>query len=182
MRRMDQIDRAGFRANVGIVVSDREGRVLIGGRVRQSGWQFPQGGIRVDETPEQAMFRELEEEIGLSAADVEVLGSTRRWLRYRLPEQFVRRHVRPLCIGQKQRWFLLRLIAGERRLRLDTTATPEFDRWRWVGYWEPVREVIYFKRRVYARALQELAPLLFADQIPPRPVWWSRAWEPAPQA
>lgn len=173
---LDCIDAQGFRANVGIIVCDASGRVLIGGRVGQNAWQFPQGGIRLDEAPEAAMFRELQEEIGLNPVDVEVLGNTRDWLRYTLPEQFVRRNTTPLCIGQKQRWYLLRLTANEARLRLDTTPTPEFDRWRWVPWWQPVREVIFFKREVYAQALLQLGPLAFPEGVPPRPDWWQPGW------
>lgn len=166
---MDQIDEEGFRANVGIIVCDSRGLVLVGGRVGQEAWQFPQGGIRLHESPEQAMYRELREEIGLVPEDVAVLGSTPDWLRYRLPEQYVRRKRRPLCIGQKQRWFLLRLLTAESRLRLDTTPTPEFDRWRWVEYWQPLREVIFFKREVYRQALHQLGPIVFPDGLPPPP-------------
>jgi putative (di)nucleoside polyphosphate hydrolase len=163
----DRIDSEGFRANVGIIVSDDDGLVLLGGRVGQSGWQFPQGGILERESPEDAMYRELGEEIGLGRDDVRILGSTRGWLRYRLPERYVRRDAEPVCIGQKQRWFLLRLLAPKERLRPDTTAMPEFDRWRWVTWWEPVHEVIHFKRRVYRRALEQLAPLLGGGTPPP---------------
>ncbi|MBL8201223.1 MAG: RNA pyrophosphohydrolase [Chromatiales bacterium] len=163
---MDQIDEEGFRANVGIIVCDSRSLVLVGGRVGQDAWQFPQGGIRPHESPEEAMYRELREEIGLAPDDVSVLGSTSGWLRYRLPEQYVRRKRRPLCIGQKQRWFLLRLLSAEDRLRLDTTRTPEFDRWRWVEYWQPMRDVIYFKREVYRQALHELGPIVFPEGLP----------------
>src|SRR5277367_4409492 len=97
-----------------------------------------------------------------------VLGSTRGWLRYRLPRQYVRDR----CIGQKQRWFLLKLIGDESRLRFDSTATPEFDRWRWADYWTPVREVVYFKRRVYMRALHDLGQVMFPEGLPPYPAWW----------
>ena len=97
-----------------------------------------------------------------------MLGSTRGWLRYRLPRQYVRDR----CIGQKQRWFLLRLTADEAKVRFDSTDQPEFDRWRWVDYWTPVREVVYFKRRVYARALHELGKLIFPNGLPPYPDWW----------
>jgi putative (di)nucleoside polyphosphate hydrolase len=174
---MDDIDPQGFRANVGIIVSGESRTVLLGGRIGQSGWQFPQGGIRVNESAEQAMYRELEEEIGLLPGDVQILGQTRYWLRYRLPNQYVRRNVRPLCVGQKQIWYLLRLVSGENRLRLDRSSVPEFDRWRWVDYWRPVKEVIHFKRSVYVRALDELAPALFPNGAPPRPDWWSEKWD-----
>ncbi len=127
---IDYIDKDGFRANVGIVLTRGSGEVFLGGRVGGRGWQFPQGGVNRGERVEEALFRELKEEIGLERPEVEVLGSTQGWLRYRLPRQYVRDR----CIGQKQRWFLLKLLADESRLRFDATDTPEFDRWRWTDY------------------------------------------------
>lgn len=175
---MDSIDEQGFRANVGIILTDGGGQVLIAGRRGRGGWQFPQGGIRPAESVEGAMFRELREEVGLEPADVELVGATSGWLRYRLPERYIRREQRPLCIGQKQRWFLLQLLGDIQRLRFDTTDEPEFDRCRWVDYWRPVKEVIYFKRPVYVRALRELGPLAFPDgPPPPPPSWWPRRWQ-----
>ncbi|MFC1772909.1 RNA pyrophosphohydrolase [Pseudomonadota bacterium] len=154
------IDSDGYRPNVGIILTNPRGQLLWARRIRQDAWQFPQGGIRAKETPEQAMYRELEEEIGLESGHVEMLGSTRGWLRYRLPERFIRRHQRPVCVGQKQVWFMLRLVGEERFVRLDLSDKPEFDNWRWVDYWQPLREVVAFKRTVYKKALNELAPLL----------------------
>ena len=177
---MDFIDDEGFRANVGIILIGEDRRVLIAGRRGRTGWQFPQGGIRQRESVEEALFRELHEEVGLEPGDVAVIGSTQAWLRYRLPEKFVRYERKPLCIGQKQRWFLLGLVADTNRLRFDATDQPEFDRYRWVDYWRPVKEVIYFKRRVYVRALRELGPLAFPDSgPPPPPTWWPRHWQRA---
>lgn len=171
----DLIDAQGFRANVGIVLIRDGGDVFLGGRSDGRGWQFPQGGVQRDESAEQALYRELREEVGLERDDVEMLAVTRTWLRYRLPSRYVRRRSRPLCIGQKQRWFLLRMVGGEERLRFDLTSQPEFDSWRWVDYWSPVREVIHFKRIVYARALEELGQQAFPAGPPPRPEWWSEA-------
>lgn len=168
----DWIDEQGFRANVGIVLLDEGGRVFLGRRAGGKGWQFPQGGIRVGEDLEAAMFRELTEEIGLDASHVEILGVTRRWLRYRLPPRFQRRDQFPLCVGQKQRWFLLRSLQPEPPVRFDLADPPEFSEWRWSDYWEPVREVIHFKRPVYRRALQELGELAFPQGLPPYPAWW----------
>ena len=153
------IDSDGYRANVGIILGNAQGRVLWAKRIGQNAWQFPQGGIRQGETPEQALYRELEEEIGLRPEHVKIVGGTRRWLRYQLPKRYVRRNSRPLCIGQKQKWFLLELVAPATCVRFDTTDSPEFDGWRWVHYWRPAREVVFFKRDVYRRALRELAPL-----------------------
>jgi putative (di)nucleoside polyphosphate hydrolase len=172
----DYIDADGYRANVGIILCNNEGQVLLAGRIGSKGWQFPQGGMLEGEDPVAAMYRELHEEVGLGEVDVEILGTTADWIRYRLPEKFVRRGSKPLCIGQKQRWFILRLKSSEDRLRLDKSETPEFDRWRWVEFWRPVTEVIYFKRRVYARALHELGPHLYPQGLPPRPRWWPRRW------
>ena len=168
----DLIDRDGFRANVGIVLMADDGRLFIGRRSGGRGWQFPQGGMRRGEKAEESLFRELQEEIGLTREDVEIVGQTRRWLRYRLPTRFQRRESQPRCIGQKQRWFLLRLRHPDPQFRFDTTGEPEFDRWRWVDYWEPIREVIYFKRTVYTRALHELGAQAFADGLPQYPDWW----------
>ena len=154
------IDADGYRPNVGIIVSNLSGRVFWARRIGQDAWQFPQGGIREHESPEEAMYRELYEEVGLYATDVAIIGHTRGWLRYRLPHKLVRHGCKPLCIGQKQVWYMLRLVSDESCVRLDRSDKPEFDCWRWVNYWYPLREIVPFKRRVYQRALCELAPLL----------------------
>lgn len=154
------IDSEGFRPNVGIVLASAQGEVLWAKRIGQQAWQFPQGGIKRGESPEAALFRELHEELGLLPQHVAVLGVTRGWLRYRLPSRYLRRTRGRLCIGQKQKWFALRLLADEHLVRFDASEKPEFDGWRWVDYWLPLREVVDFKREVYERALSELAPLL----------------------
>lgn len=172
----DWIDDEGFRANVGIILTNDSGKLMLGGRVGAKGWQFPQGGMAPGESAEAAMFRELEEEVGLTTSDVELLGVTRDWLRYRLPEKFVRKHSQPLCIGQKQRWFMLRLRTSDKNVRFDRGDEPEFDRIRWVEYWRPVNEVIYFKRRVYASALHELGSTAYPNAMPRPPRWWPKRW------
>jgi putative (di)nucleoside polyphosphate hydrolase len=168
----DVIDAEGFRANVGIVLMGDDGRVFLGRRRGNRGWQFPQGGVRLGEQLEQALYRELKEEIGLDDRDVTVVACTSRWLRYRLPKRFVRRDAEPVCIGQKQRWFLLKLKRQDARISFDHTDVPEFDQWRWSDYWEPLREVIYFKRSVYEIALHELGAAAFPQGLPEYPVWW----------
>jgi len=154
------IDRDGYRPNVGIILCNWKNEVFWGKRVREHSWQFPQGGIKPGESPETAMYRELEEEVGLQPRHVRIIGRTREWLRYEVPHQWLRRDWRGSYRGQKQIWFLLRLIGRDCDVRLRGSAKPEFDAWRWHDYWVPMDAVIEFKRGVYQRALQELAPLL----------------------
>ena len=173
---VDYIDPDGFRANVGIVLMRAPHELFLGGRIGGRGWQFPQGGVRHGERVEDALYRELHEEVGLERGDVQVLGCTRGWMRYRLPA----RHIRDRCIGQKQRWFLLRFEADESKLRFDSSGTPEFDSWRWVDYWTPVRVVVYFKRRVYIKALHELSKYINPQSLPLYPDWWDQVAAPEP--
>jgi len=157
------IDTDGYRQNVAIIICNRNGQVLWAKRFGQHSWQFPQGGIKKGETPEQAMYRELYEEVGLKPEHVKILASSRSWLRYRLPKRLVRwDSPQPVCIGQKQRWFLLQLISDDKQIGFDACGHPEFDDWRWVTYWYPVRQVVSFKREVYRKALKEFAAVAFA--------------------
>jgi putative (di)nucleoside polyphosphate hydrolase len=140
------------------MVANEHGQLLWARRIGgQNGWQFPQGGINEGESPERALYRELEEEVGLNSDNVEVLASTRGWLRYRLPKRFVRRGQDPVCIGQKQKWYLLRMLADDTSVQLNLNSKPEFDHWQWVSYWYPLDQVVSFKREVYRRAMKELA-------------------------
>lgn len=158
------IDADGYRPNVGIILTNQKGQVLWARRVGQDAWQFPQGGIQGQESTSVALYRELKEEIGLSAEDVHMLGSTKSWLRYRLPKRMVRTDIEPICIGQKQLWFLLRLLSDDSRVQFHRGPKPEFDDWRWVSYWYPLGQVVPFKRDVYRRALKELAPKMVGLQ------------------
>lgn len=156
------IDDNGYRLNVGIIIASADGRVFWGRRIgNRDAWQFPQGGMMPGETPEETMYRELHEEVGLLPHHVELVASTEGWLNYRLPRRFLRRpRNNQQCIGQRQKWFLLKLVAEEAAIDLFATQSPEFRDWRWVNYWYPIRKVVHFKRGVYARALRELAPAL----------------------
>lgn len=163
------IDKAGYRCGVGIILVNQHRQVFFAKRIGMLAWQFPQGGMKEEETPEQTMFRELREEIGLLPEDVEVLGTSRRWLRYRLPARLVRHYAKPVCIGQKQKWFLLRLINDESRIDLNANGEPEFDSWAWVSYWYPLRQVVTFKRRVYVMALKEFAKTVLTKRFKEAP-------------
>ncbi len=160
------IDSQGYRHNVGIVLCNGKGKLFWARRAGMDSWQFPQGGIKRHEDPEDAMYRELYEEIGLRKEHVEIIGRTQSWLRYDLPEKYIRKHSYPLCKGQKQLWFILKMQSSERCVRFDCSAQPEFDGWRWVDFWYPVDEVIFFKREVYRKALTELGGYLVSESVP----------------
>ena len=151
------LDRDGFRPNVGIILLNQKNQVFWGKRIRTHSWQFPQGGIDRGETPEQAMLRELGEEVGLLPEHVRVVARTRDWLRYEVPDRYIRRDARGHYKGQKQIWFLLQLIGHDWDLNLRATDHPEFDAWRWHDYWVPLDMVVEFKRGVYRMALTELS-------------------------
>ncbi|MFZ5502901.1 MAG: RNA pyrophosphohydrolase [Pseudomonadota bacterium] len=154
------LDREGYRPNVGIIITNNRNQVFWAKRVRQHAWQFPQGGIQHGETPEQAMYRELQEEVGLLPEHVRILGRTRDWMRYDVPQRWNRRESRGSYRGQKQIWFLLRLIGRETDVCLRAGLQPEFDAWCWNEYWLDLNEVIDFKREVYTLALNELVRYL----------------------
>ena len=146
------IDKNGYRANVAIILLNKQNRVFWGQRKNRSSWQFPQGGVSVNESPLESMYRELHEEIGLRPQDVDVIASTRDWIKYDIPDNLIR-NKEPVCVGQKQKWFLLRLRTTEKNIDLEASEIPEFDNWRWVGYWYPINHVVYFKQEVYREAL-----------------------------
>ena len=164
------IDSDGYRANVGIVITNDKKQILLAKRFKQNGWQLPQGGIDEDETELDALYRELQEEVGLDPSHVTLIAKTPKWLRYELPDEHVRRTQKPKCTGQKQVWYLLKLDSSDEEISLDLHDDVEFDDWKWVDYWSPVDEVINFKRDVYEDMLKALAPILFDNEhkIPSR--------------
>ncbi len=163
------IDSEGFRQNVGIIIYNQEGQLLWARRIGQNSWQFPQGGINKGETPEAAMYRELREELGLSREDVTFVLSSKIWLKYRLPGRMIHWDEKPVCVGQRQKWFLLRLNPGaETKITFHKSDAPaEFDSWRWVTIWYPIRQVVSFKRDVYRKILKEFSQaILFPENLP----------------
>ena len=159
------IDKAGYRYGIGIILVNKNRQIFLAKRIAMQAWQFPQGGMQENETTDQTMYRELKEEIGLNPEDVEVLATSRRWLRYRLPQRLVRRYAKPICIGQKQKWYLLRLKSPDSAINLQDNTHPEFDSWAWVSYWYPLRQVAIFKRRVYVMVLKEFAKIVLSKRF-----------------
>jgi putative (di)nucleoside polyphosphate hydrolase len=150
------IDIDGYRPNVGIIIINDEKKVLLAKRLNENAWQFPQGGINDKESTEDAMYRELKEEVGLSHNHILVIEKTKGWLRYDVPKNWIRNNSQQKYRGQKQVWFLLKFVGEDADIFLRNTTKPEFDNWKWVSYWTPLKEVIDFKKSVYKKALSEL--------------------------
>ena len=154
------IDEEGYRPNVAIVILNGENKVLWAKRVAEDAWQFPQGGVNEGESPKDAMYRELMEEVGLTPDHVEIIGQTKNWLRYDVPRKWLRRDGYNRYKGQKQIWFLLKFIGKDSDIFLTNSEKPEFDSWRWNNFWSPLEQVIDFKSEVYKKALNELSSYL----------------------
>jgi putative (di)nucleoside polyphosphate hydrolase len=163
------IDKDGYRPNVGIVICNARNEVFWGKRVRQNSWQFPQGGIKHGESPEQAMYRELMEEVGLAQEHVRILGRTRNWMRYDVPRDWMKRDWRGHYRGQKQIWFLLRLLGRIASVRLRASRTiPNSMPGAGMITGRRRKPMVEFKREVYRTALSELERFLAVGRRPPR--------------
>jgi putative (di)nucleoside polyphosphate hydrolase len=148
-----------YRPGVGIMLLNDQWQVLVARRISPPGdaWQMPQGGIDEGETPIQAAYRELKEEIGVSAA--EVIAESETWLRYDLPDGVPRRHSEKPWRGQRQKWFVMRFTGDDRDIKLDGTEEPEFDAWRWIPISKLAETIVSFKRQVYLDLMHEFPHL-----------------------
>ncbi len=153
--------RDAYRANVGIALFHRDGRVFVGKRARASGryvWQMPQGGVDEGEEPRGAALREMQEEIGVRPDQVTILAETADWLMYDFPPEIQAAMARKGPYrGQKQKWFALRFHGRDEDIVLDAH-TPEFDAWRWLPLDNTPGLVIPFKRSVYEEVARRFAP------------------------
>ncbi|HIC27291.1 MAG TPA: RNA pyrophosphohydrolase [Gammaproteobacteria bacterium] len=148
-----------YRPNVAVIVINKLGKVLWCQRIEHDGWQFPQGGIDKGETPEEAALREVKEEVGLDSSDIEIIYETKDWFKYEVPQERRRKYFRSgNFLGQKQKWFLAKLLTDDTRINLKASIPAEFDKWIWSTYWHPLETVVAFKRETYRQALIEMLP------------------------
>lgn len=149
-----------YRPAIGIIVVNERGQVLIARRNDMDDqWQFPQGGINSNETPHEAAIRELMEETGIDQNSVEFLGNTQTYLKYDYPPSVMQElNVSKTWryAGQQVKFFLVRYFGSDEGIEVQSVPKPEFDAWKWVGYWEPLSLIVEFKRDMYERALTEL--------------------------
>lgn len=153
---MNQPDTLLYRACAGIMLINSNRDIFVGERIDMPGaWQMPQGGIDDGEDHEQAALRELEEEIGVCTRDVRVLKATDGWVYYDLPDHLLGKVWGGKFRGQKQRWFLIELLAGDSAINIETEH-PEFARWKWTDKASLLSEIVPFKRGVYENVVAEL--------------------------
>jgi putative (di)nucleoside polyphosphate hydrolase len=159
---LSDIDLPFYRPAVGIMLLNPAGLAFVGRRIDMpaglAAWQMPQGGIDPGETPSQAAFRELKEEVGTDKA--EILAETEGWLHYDLPSDIASRMWSGRWRGQRQKWFLMRFTGEDADIN-PATEHPEFDAWEWV---EPQRLpdlIVPFKRPLYRDVLAE-----FREHLP----------------
>ena len=150
----------GYRPNVAMVVINSTNKVLICRRKNTRTWQFPQGGIDNGEDIKKAMYRELSEEVGLSKADVSLVGESEGTITYDIPKTIRSKVLGGKFKGQEQKWFLLKLNKDNCEIKLDNEAFPEFDKYEWVSFWQPLNRIVDFKREAYRKALSELRFLI----------------------
>ena len=150
----------GYRPNVAMVVINSTNKVLICRRKNTRTWQFPQGGIDNGEDIKKAMYRELSEEVGLSKADVSLVGESEGTITYDIPKTIRSKVLGGKFKGQEQKWFLLKLKKDNNEIKLDNEAFPEFDEYEWVSFWQPLNRIVDFKREAYREALSELRFLI----------------------
>jgi len=150
----------GYRPNVAMVVINSANKVLICRRKNTRTWQFPQGGIDNGEDIKKAMYRELSEEVGLSKDDVSLVGESEGTITYDIPKTIRSKVLGGKFKGQEQKWFLLKLNKDNCEIKLDNEAFPEFDKYEWVSFWQPLNRIVDFKREAYRKALSELRFLI----------------------
>lgn len=157
-RTRDRLAKLPYRKGVGIMLLDRGGRVFVARRIDMpsAAWQMPQGGIDAGETPLEAAWREMLEEIGTDRA--ELIAESRRWLRYDLPAELAAQLWRGRFRGQEQKWFAFRFTGSDSDIDIETEH-PEFLDWKWVEMAELPGLIVPFKRPLYESVVEEFARL-----------------------
>mgnify|MGYP001301917518 FL=1 len=150
-----------YRPNAGIIIFNRQGKLLWCKRKTGDGWQFPQGGIDDGESPEQAIIRETYEEVGLKHEKIKIIRENDRWINYDVPKNKIPKYFslkNRRFRGQTQKWFLAEFLGEDSDINLNMHSQIEFTEWTWSSYWHPVAKGVEFKRDAYREALKDLLP------------------------
>ena len=155
------MEEALYRPNVGIIIFNRDGKILWCKRKQGDGWQFPQGGIDKGESPLEALYRETYEEVGLKKHQIKIVRENERWIGYDVPKDRVPKYFsfkNRRFKGQTQKWFLAEFLGNNEDINLSVHSQIEFSEWTWSSYWHPITGGIEFKRDAYRKALNDLFP------------------------
>jgi len=155
------MEQALYRPNVGIIIFNRDGKILWCKRKQGDGWQFPQGGIDKGESPLEALYRETYEEVGLKKHQIKIVRENERWIGYDVPKDRVPKYFsfkNRRFKGQTQKWFLAEFLGNNEDINLSVHSQIEFSEWTWSSYWHPITGGIEFKRDAYRKALNDLFP------------------------
>ena len=155
------MEEALYRPNVGIIIFNRDGKILWCKRKQGDGWQFPQGGIDKGESPLEALYRETYEEVGLKKHQIKIVRENERWIGYDVPKDRVPKYFsfkNRRFKGQTQKWFLAEFLGNNEDINLSLHSQIEFSEWTWSSYWHPITGGIEFKRDAYRKALNDLFP------------------------
>lgn len=145
-----------YRSGVGVMLINREKKIFVGKRIdnHSDAWQMPQGGIDAGEDEDEAMFRELKEETGISQEFVQVLKKSEGYYYYNLPYKLQKKFWGGKYLGQKQRWYLAQFDGDDSAVNINTE-TPEFSDWKWIAHDEIVNVIVAFKRGLYEDVIRE---------------------------
>ena len=143
-----------YRLGVGIVILNKENKIFAGKRISASidVWQMPQGGIDPNETPIQAIYREMLEETGSN--NIELIQESKDWLYYDIPNEILPKSWHGKYCGQKQKWFLAKFLGEDLEFNLNTEH-PEFIEWNWTTPLELLNDIVDFKRKLYEDIFEE---------------------------
>ena len=156
-------EESNYRLNVGLIIVNNYGKVLICKRKNSNQWQFPQGGIDEGESPIEAAKREIFEEVGIKPSKIKVLGKIKDWVKYEIPKELSKKSFKKKgIVGQKQKWFIFK-IKSEACITFVNDPDNEFDDFAWVSYWRPIALIVSFKKEVYRNVLAELLPIYFNE-------------------
>ncbi len=159
----DDYSSLPYRPCVGVMLINQQGKVWHGERIDTLGaWQMPQGGVDESESLKYAALRELEEEIGVTAEQVDIIAQTEDWLSYDLPEELLGIVWNGRYRGQKMHWFLMRFLSEDSAININTE-NPEFARWQWGDIDSLSGLIVPFKRKVYQSLVKQFKPVIQAQ-------------------
>jgi len=160
---INQQDRPNhlYRSGVGILLVNQNKKIFVGKRIdnQSDSWQMPQGGIDVGEDEDVAMFRELQEETGISSQFVKIIKKSDNYFYYDLPYKLQKKFWGGKYLGQRQRWYLLEFLGDDLNINI-TTQEPEFSEWKWVEKVDLINLIVSFKRELYQQIISEFTDFL----------------------